>query len=139
MAAESPFDQPGGELALRNLFRLLAATESGPGADFAKDVIAGTRQPREILAHGPALDEMAAHFAGYRRLLDKLPDAQRRALAEHASEELRQSVRELADLDIEASEAELRTTSTTTTPAESQSRRDGTDDDDGWFDRPIMR
>ncbi|MFI6304024.1 hypothetical protein ACIBCH_19295 [Amycolatopsis thailandensis] len=130
-----PADNPGWPTARHNMMRLLAASGTGAGADFAKDVLAGTRRPHELLAHRPVTDELAEQGAALRRLLDKIPPAEVRELRALAQDAVRREVEELASLDIEAAEAELRTASG---PPRESRPDERSDEDDDWFDRPYM-
>lgn len=135
MTRIDPAESPGWPAARHNMLRLLAASGTGAGADFAKDVLAGTRQPRELLSHRPVTDELTEQGAAFRRLLDKIPPAELRELQAHAQEAVRREVDELAGLDIEAAEAELRAASEPPRASRPSERRD---EDDDWFDRPVM-
>lgn len=111
MTLIDPADSPNWPAARHNMLRLLAASGTGAGADFAKDILAGARQPHELLSHRPVTDELVEQGAAFRRLLDKIPPAELRELHAHAQEAVRREVDELASLDIEAAEAELRAAS----------------------------
>ena len=52
----NPWATPEGERARLTLFRLHAQGE-GALADFAKDVVAGHRKPRDLLVQGGVLDD----------------------------------------------------------------------------------
>ena len=52
----NPWATPEGEQARLTLFRLHAQGE-GALADFAKDVVAGHRKPRDLLVQGGVLDD----------------------------------------------------------------------------------
>ncbi|MEV7552881.1 hypothetical protein AB0N89_24995 [Amycolatopsis sp. NPDC089917] len=135
MTSIDPADSPHWPAARHNMLRLLAASGTGAGADFAKDVLAGKRQSRELLSHRPVADELSAQGAALRRLLDKIPPAELRELRAHAQEAVRREVDELANLDVEAAEAELRAVAEP--PRESRPAR-RRDEEDDWFDRPYM-
>jgi hypothetical protein len=135
MTLLDPADSPHWPAARHNMLRLLAASGTAAGADFAKDVLAGTRQPRELLSHRPVTDELAEQGAAFRRLLDKIPPAELRELHAYAQEAVRREVDELASLDIEAAEAELRAASEPPRESRPAERRD---EDDDWFDRGVM-
>ncbi|GAB3721661.1 hypothetical protein GCM10027598_35600 [Amycolatopsis oliviviridis] len=130
-----PADNPHWPAARHNMLRLLAASGTGAGADFAKDVLAGIRQPHHLLSHRPVADELAEQGAAFRRLLDKIPPAELRELRAQAQEAVRREVDELASLDIEAAEAELRAAAEPPRESRPDRRRD---EDDDWFDRPVM-
>lgn len=130
-----PADSPNWPAARHNMLRLLAASGTRAAADFAKDVLAGTRQPHELLSHRPVADELSGQGAAFRLLLDKIPPAELRELRAHAQEAVRHEVDELASLDIEATEAELRAAAEP--PRESRPAGRRIEDDD-WFDRPFL-
>ncbi|MFD8495541.1 hypothetical protein [Amycolatopsis sp. NPDC059657] len=131
-----PADNVNWPVARHNMMRLLAASGPGAGADFAKDVLAGARQPHELLSHRPIADELAEQGTAFRRLLDKIPPAELRELHAHAEEAVRREVDELASLDIEAAEAELRAASEPTRESRPDGRHD--EDDDDWFGRSFL-
>lgn len=135
MTVIDPADNPNWPAARHNMLRLLAASGTGAGADFAKDVLTGVRQPHELLSHRPVADELAEQGAAFRRLLDKIPPAELEELRTHAQDAVRREVDELANLDIEAAEAELRAVSEPPRERRPDARRD---EDDDWFDRPFL-
>ncbi|MFI6027971.1 hypothetical protein [Amycolatopsis magusensis] len=130
-----PADSPHWPAAQHNMLRLLAASGTGAGADFAKDVLAGTRQPYELLSHRPVTDELAEQGMAFRRLLDKIPPAELRELRAYAQEAVRREVDGLASLDIEAAAAELHAAPEPPRESRPDGRRD---EDDDWFDRPFL-
>lgn len=107
MTAHSPFDTERGAQARDTMLRLLAAT-GGAAGDFAEEVVAGRRQPYELLTHGPVLDEFVEEAHEWWRLIDALPAEQRHRLAADAWTGLEQQVAELADLDVDVAVDELR-------------------------------
>jgi hypothetical protein len=107
VTAHSPFDTERGAQARDTMLRLLAAT-GGAAGDFAEEVVAGRRQPHELLTHGPVVDEFVEEARGWWRLIDGLPAEQRHRLAADAWTSLEQQVGELADLDVDAAVEELR-------------------------------
>ncbi|RZQ60320.1 hypothetical protein EWH70_30160 [Amycolatopsis suaedae] len=122
--------------------RLLAAT-GGPSGDFAAEVVAGRRQPHELLAHGPVREELLVQAQGLSRLIDALPAEVRQRLAAEAWAGLEQQVAELATMDaetVEATEDGLRELAARAADRESPAAadRDPGDDDDGWYDRPYL-
>lgn len=107
MTAANPFESAHGERARTAVFQLLAAT-GGAAGDFAEDVLAGRRQPHELLAHRPVLEEFLHEARGWRQVLDALPAEERHRLARDAATSLEHQVEELATLDVDAAAAELR-------------------------------
>jgi len=133
----NPFESERGERVRGTMLQLLAAA-GGAAGDFAEDVLAGRRQPHELLAHGPVLDEFVQEARGWWQVIDALPAEQRQRLAADAWTSLEQQVDELADLDVDAAVAELCELARTpeTEPPQDQ---DSPDDDDDWSDRTFMR
>lgn len=136
MTLIDPADNVNWPTARHNMLRLLAASGTGAGADFAKDILAGARQPHELLSYRPVTDELAAQGAAFRQLLDKIPPADLQELHADAQDAVRREVDELASLDIEAAEAELRAASEPTRESRPDAPRD--EDDDDWFDRSYL-
>lgn len=92
---ENPWRTAEGAKAREQLFRRLAAGE-GPLADFAKDVVAGTRCPEELLTYSPAGEEITTRLTACARLWDRLPAAVRNEAIRQAPETLRAYVDDLA-------------------------------------------
>ncbi|EME52394.1 hypothetical protein H074_32844 [Amycolatopsis decaplanina DSM 44594] len=119
--------------------RLLAAT-GGPAGDFAAEVLAGRRQPHELLAHGPVLDEFVEEARGWWKLLDALPAEERERLAAGAWSSLERQVGEMATLDADTAVADLEELATRAQapPAPSRRPRPRDDEDEDWADRSYL-
>ena len=136
----NPFESERGERVRGTMLQLLAAA-GGAAGDFAEDVLAGRRQPHELLAHGPVLDEFVQEARGWWQVIDALPAEQRQRLAADAWTSLEQQVDELADLDVDAAIAELCELAARTPETEPPQDQDShtEDEDDDWSDRTFMR
>jgi hypothetical protein len=115
----NPFATAEGEQAQRNLFRALAAVDDGAMADFAKEVVAGRRSPRDLLAQGWAVESVMDETLAAVDKFHRLPEAERAALVEEGPAFLEEYVAGLAGLD-----AEL-------TPPPARPARDDDDDEQG--------
>jgi hypothetical protein len=138
----NPFESEQGERVRETMMRLLAAT-GGAAGDFAGEVLAGRRQPHELLVHGPVLDELVQEARGWWQLIDALPAEQRQRLSADAWTGLEQQIGELATLDVDAAVAELHELAgraPEAAPPPNRSSRDSNDDgdDDAWYDRPYL-
>ncbi|MBB5851138.1 hypothetical protein ACFQ05_37580 [Amycolatopsis umgeniensis] len=132
---DDPFEAERGEQVRRTMMRLLAAT-GGAAGDFAGEVLAGRRQPHELLAHGPVLDEFVQDARELWRVIDAVPAEQRQRLTADAWAGLEQQVGELAEMDVDAAVAELRELAT---PAPTRHRDLPDDDgDDDWAERTYL-
>lgn len=136
MTTQNPFESEDGERARGTLLRLLAAT-GGAAGDFAEEVLAGRRQPHELLAHGPVLDEFVQEARGWWQVIDALPAEQRQRLGADAWSSLEQQVGELAGLDVDAAVDELRDLAARA--AEPSRDLDPDDDDDDWADQSPLQ
>ncbi len=134
-----PFDSEQGERARQTAMRLLAAT-GGAAGDFAAEVVAGRRQPHELLAHRPVLDEFVQEAKGWWQVIDALPAEERRRLAADAWSSLERQVGELAALDADAAVAELEELAARaqTPPEPSRRSRPRDDEDEDWSERSYM-
>lgn len=124
-----------GRQAITNAFRLLAA-EDGPMADFAKDVVAGAREPRDLLTFGPAADELATLFETVTGVWDSVPLEDREQLIADGPEATQRQLDELAAVDVDAELDQRRAPEGEPPPAPS---RPQPDEDDDYFNQPIMR
>ncbi len=79
----NPWDSPAGDRARLNLFRTLAAGE-GAMADFARDVVAGTRSPRDVLTTPWAVEEVMDDLMADVARFCELPEAERATSEEEA-------------------------------------------------------
>lgn len=134
MQDEPITDTATGRKAITNAFRLLAA-EDGPMADFAKDVVAGARPPRELLTFGPAATELATLFDASTVAWDGVPVEDREQLIADGPETIRRQLDHLATLDVEI-ELRRRAAAPDELPPTPPRNRP---DDDEYFDQPIMR
>ncbi|MQA11697.1 MAG: hypothetical protein GEU98_24745 [Pseudonocardiaceae bacterium] len=131
-----------GVAAWQNMFRLLAATGSGATTDFATDVVAGLREPHELLTYTPAVEEDRSGLDALPNLLDRLPQADLDALRAQAPNIVRRVADELATMDVEAVEAELSAaTPSAPVPERAASPTDDrwSDDDDDYFSGSFLR
>ncbi|MDX8032756.1 hypothetical protein SK803_21280 [Lentzea sp. BCCO 10_0856] len=103
----NPFDTPVGRRARMAEFRILAASGDGVLADFAKEVVAGRAEPRDLLTTGWVvegwIDELQAEAARFR----DSPEAAEEWSLEQAHAFLDQHLAGVASLDVEAIEAAL--------------------------------
>lgn len=103
----NPFDTSVGRQARLAEFRILAASGDGVLADFAKEVLAGRAEPRELLTTGWVvegwIDELQAEAERFR----DSPEAADEWSLEQAQAFLDQHLAGVASLDVEAIEAEL--------------------------------
>lgn len=99
----NPFATADGEQAQRKLFRALAAADDGAMADFAKEVVAGRRTPRDLLTQGWAVESAMADTLAAIDKFHRLPETERTTLVEGGAAFLDEYVAGLAGLD----EAEL--------------------------------
>ncbi|WP_410582026.1 hypothetical protein [Amycolatopsis sp. lyj-108] len=132
-----PFDSADGDRARQTVMRLLAAT-GGAAGDFAGEVVAGRRQPYELLAHGPVLDEFVQEARGWWQVIDALPAEDRRRLAAEAWTSLERQVGELATMDVDAVVAELEGLSAVAQDPPAPSRPPRDDEDDDWSERSYL-
>jgi hypothetical protein len=137
VTAHSPFDTERGAQARDTMLRLLAAT-GGAAGDFAGEVVAGRRQPHELLTHGPVVDEFVEEAREWWRLIDALPAEQRNRLAADAWTSLEQQVGELADLDVDAAVDELREL-VATTPKPEPEQAPSLDDEGDYSDESPLQ
>lgn len=96
----NPFDTPSGRQAQLAEYRLLAAGE-GPVADFAKEVVAGRADPRDLLTVGWVVEDWIDQFENVE------PAADAEFTAEEAEAFLERHLAGVASLDVDAIEAEL--------------------------------
>lgn len=101
LTIENPWDSEEGRRARETRFRRLAGG-TGPIADFAADVLAGRREPHELLTHGPAAEEIHKQFRAGTKLWDRLAGAERARITERAPEIIRGMVAEHAGESVEA-------------------------------------
>lgn len=103
----NPFDTSVGRQARLTEFRILAASGDGVLADFAKEVVAGRAEPRELLTTGWVvegwIDELQAEAERFR----DSPEAAQEWSLEQAQAFLDQHLAGVASLDVEAIEAVL--------------------------------
>jgi hypothetical protein len=114
----NPFTTAEGEQAQRNLFRALAAVDDGAMADFAKEVVAGRRSPRDLLTQGWAVESVMDETLAAVDKFHRLPEAEREVLVEEGPAFLEEYVAGLAGMDVEP------------TPPPARPVRDDDDDDD---------
>ncbi|WP_033443375.1 hypothetical protein [Saccharothrix sp. NRRL B-16314] len=119
----NPFATAEGEQAQRNLFRALAAADDGAMADFAKEVVAGRRSPRDLLARGWAVESVMDETLAAVDRFHRLPETERTMLVAEGPAFLDEYVAGLAGVDVEA---ELRPP-----PAPSRPVRGDDDDEQG--------
>ena len=79
----NPWDSPAADRARMNLFRALAEG-SGALADFAKDVVAGTRSPRDVLTARWAVEEDIDDLMADVVRFSELPEAERATTEQEA-------------------------------------------------------
>ncbi|MBB5802026.1 hypothetical protein F4560_001794 [Saccharothrix ecbatanensis] len=115
----NPFTTAEGEQAQRNLFRALAAADDGAMADFAKEVVAGRRSPRDLLTQGWAVESVMDETLAAVDKFHRLPEAEREVLVEEGPAFLEEYVAGLAGMDVEP------------TPPPARPVRDDDDDDQG--------
>jgi hypothetical protein len=115
----NPFTTAEGEQAQRNLFRALAAVDDGAMADFAKEVVAGRRSPRDLLTQGWAVESVMDETLAAVDKFHRLPEAEREVLVEEGPAFLEEYVAGLAGMDVEP------------TPPPARPVRDDDDDDQG--------
>ena len=103
----NPFDTAVGRQARLAEFRILAASGDGVLADFAKEVLAGRAEPRELLTTGWVvegwIDELQAEAERFR----DSPEAAQEWSLDQAQAFLDQHLAGVASLDVEAIEAAL--------------------------------
>ncbi|MGW6930645.1 hypothetical protein ACWGE0_11310 [Lentzea sp. NPDC054927] len=100
----NPFDTPSGRQAQLAEYRLLAAGE-GPVADFAKEVVAGRADPRDLLTVGWVVEDWIDQFEDMEPAAESAADAE--FTAEEAEAFLERHLAGVASLDVDAIEAEL--------------------------------
>jgi hypothetical protein len=98
----NPWDSPAADRARLTLFRALASG-SGAMADFAKDVVAGTRSPRDVLTTPWAVEEDLDDLMADVTRFSELPEADRATTEEEA---LALVERHLATLDPDRADLE---------------------------------
>lgn len=103
----NPFDTAVGRQARMAEFRILAASGDGVLADFAKEVVAGRAEPRDLLTTGWVvegwIDELQAEAERFR----DSPEAAQEWTLEQAQGFLERHLAGIASLDVEAIEAAL--------------------------------
>jgi hypothetical protein len=121
----NPFATAEGEQAQRNLFRALAEVDDGAMADFAKEVVAGRRTPRDLLTEGWAVESVMGETLAAIDRFHRLPETERAALVAAGPAFLDEYVAGLAAVDVEAEPAPA------PPPAPSRRARDEDDDEPG--------
>lgn len=105
MTIENPWQTTEGALARQNLFRRMAVGE-GPLADFAKDVLSGDRQPRDLLTYSPVTETITTRLAACARLWHALDAQTRESLIGQGQEILHDHVAALAQVEPDESAPE---------------------------------
>jgi hypothetical protein len=104
----NPWETPAGERARRTMFRLLAAQDNGAASDFAKDVLAGHRAPRDVLKEGWVLEESMNDIEAQLDRFSRLPESERTMSLDEAMASINEQIAEINALDVDALEAQLR-------------------------------
>lgn len=98
----NPFETAEGLQAQRNLFRVLAATDDGAMADFAKEVVAGRLAPRDLLSQSWAVESVVDDADAAIEAFHRLPAAEREQLVADGPAFLDRYVAGLAGMEVEA-------------------------------------
>jgi len=104
----NPWESPAGEQAKRTMFRLVAAADEGALSDFAKDVLAGHRAPRDLLKESWVLEESMGDIEAQIDRFSRLPESARAMSLDEAMASVSAGIVEINALDVDALEAELR-------------------------------
>jgi hypothetical protein len=120
----NPFDTATGRQARLTQFRLLAAG-TGPVADFAKEVVAGRANPRDLLTTSWVVEDWLDDLQAEADRFRDSPDAQDEWTPEQADTFLERHLAGVASIDVDAVEAQLRP------PSVAPKRRQGDDEEQG--------
>jgi hypothetical protein len=121
----NPFDTATGRQARLTQFRLLAKG-TGPVADFAKEVVAGRANSRDLLTTSWVVEDWLDDVQAEADRFRDSPDAQDEWTPEQAEEFLERHLAGVASIDVDAVEAQLRPP-----PVVPKRRQDNDDDEPG--------
>jgi hypothetical protein len=121
----NPFDTSIGRQARLARFRLLAAG-TGPVADFAKEVVAGRADPRDLLTTSWVVEDWFDDLQAEADRFRDSPDAQDEWTPEQAEAFLERHLAGVASIDVDAVEAQF-----LPPPVAPKRRHDDDDDEQG--------
>lgn len=103
----NPFETPTGAQGRMAAFRVLAAAGDGAVSDFAKEVVAGRASARDLLTSGWVVEQWIDDLQADAEAFRASPEAQEEWSPEEARAYLESRLTGLANLDVEAIEAQV--------------------------------